>query len=374
VRIGFACHWDPQPETTWSHTPWRLRAALREHAEVVDVGVSLPTPVRVALKAASARRVDGDWVSMWRHSSVAERLLERRLRSGADRSRCDAVLQIADLGSVRQPFVLVQDLSYDVLLQRYDVSWGGVPHFPSLSLRTILRRRDRQLRLYEKASGVIALSGWLAHNLVETSGLPAHKVHIVHPGATAAASGRPLASRSAPRRRLLFIGRDFHTKAGDVVVAAFQVLRNDFDPHTTLTIAGPATWPMPGPIPDGVQFLGSVPVQRVTDLLDDADLFVMPSRFEGFGIAFAEALARGLPCIARDDFAMPELVVPGRNGALVRDDDPRTLAHAIADVLENDQIYARSAAAAAAAAASFTWERAARETVAVMRAAAAVHG
>ncbi|HLZ37944.1 MAG TPA: glycosyltransferase [Mycobacteriales bacterium] len=161
--------------------------------------------------------------------------------------------------------------------------------------------------------------------------------------------------RPSPRRRLLFVGRDFHTKAGDVVVAAFRLLRAEFDPRMTLTVAGPAAWPLPGPVPDGVRFLGPVPVRRVADLLDDADLFVMPSRFEGFGIAFAEALARGLPCIARDDFAMPELVVPGHNGALVRDDDPVALAYAIADVLQDEHVYARCAGSAAAVSAHFTW-------------------
>lgn len=94
------------------------------------------------------------------------------------------------------------------------------------------------------------------------------------------------------------------------------------DPNITVTIAGLPRWPLSGAIPDGVNFLGQLPLAEVASLYDCHDLLVMPTRVEGFGFVFLEALSRGLPCIGRDDFAMPEMIRPGLNGALLSKDDP----------------------------------------------------
>src|SRR5687767_6941681 len=79
ARLGFACAWGPDEQQTWSGTPFRLRAALAASGSLVDLGAELPAPVRLALKAASARRVDGHWVSLWKHSTAAKLLTQRHL-------------------------------------------------------------------------------------------------------------------------------------------------------------------------------------------------------------------------------------------------------------------------------------------------------
>ena len=91
------------------------------------------------------------------------------------------------------------------------------------------------------------------------------------------------------------------------------------------------------------------------------DVLTLPSRFEPFGIAFVEALARGIPCVARDDFAMPELVRHGDNGALVKDDDPVALARAISDVLRDPGIFERCEAQREEVARRYSWDFVARE-------------
>jgi glycosyltransferase involved in cell wall biosynthesis len=124
---------------------------------------------------------------------------------------------------------------------------------------------------------------------------------------------------------------------------------------------------MPGPVPEGVRFLGRLPPERLPDLYRSHDALVVPSRFEGFGKVFVEALSYGLPCIARRAFAMPELIQPRVNGDLVETDSPEELAMRIARVLETDVIYRNCEAASATARQRFNWDRAAEDIVRAAR-------
>jgi glycosyltransferase involved in cell wall biosynthesis len=329
MNAGFACIWDKQPERTWSFAPWNLREVLRACCDSVrDAPVAIPEVCRLALLALHARRANGRWTSHYKYSPQWMALRERLLRRQIERSDVDVVLEIGDLASLRIPFFLYQDLDYDVLLEFRGRTYGSTRGSPELALGTLLRLRDRQAEIYDRCSGVFAMSRWFAERLVAHSGLPRDKVHVGHAGTNApppARSPRTQSRRRDRQARLLFVGTNFIGKGGDLVVQAFETLRKQRRPDAVLTIAGPSKWPLPGKIPTGVDFLGSVPISRLAQLHLDHDLFVMPSRFEGFGIVFAEALSAGIPCIGRDAFAMPEIIEDGVTGYLLDGDDPPAL-------------------------------------------------
>jgi glycosyltransferase involved in cell wall biosynthesis len=356
MRIGFACLWDRDAASTWSRTPWELRAAMRAHADVVDVGVQVPLPARRLLQAAHVKIRDGRLISLWEQGSLTDRYCRAQL---SKRDDLDVMLQMQDLAAVDVPFLTYQDMSFDALLS---LRGQGLDVFRILTTREMRRRRERQLAIYAKAAGVIAMSGWLAESLVNDTGLPREKVHVVHPGLVAG-NDAPLPERPSPRRRLLFIGRTFASKGGDIVLKALARLRRQVDPGITLTIAGPPAMPPGQEVPDGVNFLGALPSREVAKLYDSHDLFVLPTRIEGFGIVFAEALARGLPCIGRDNFAMPEIIQAPKYGSLLDGDDPDELANLIAEALGDDDLYRRCADDAEATRAYYSWDRAARETI-----------
>src|SRR5207247_278471 len=122
-------------------------------------------------------------------------------------------------------------------------------------------------------------------------------------------------------------------------------------------------WPLAGTPPDFVDFQGRLTPTQMATLYAAQDVLAMPSRFEGFGVALAEALVAGLPCVARRDFAMPEIVEEGVTGALVGSEDPDELAAALNGLLDDPEVFTRVAAARPALMARYSWPAVAKSMV-----------
>ena len=108
--------------------------------------------------------------------------------------------------------------------------------------------------------------------------------------------------------------------------------------------------------------------QSVADLrllYSHADLFVFPSLYEGFGMPVLEAMACGAPVITSNVTSLPEVV--GDAAVLVNPEDPEELAEAILRVLENQTLREGLRAKGFERVRQFTWERAARRTLALYR-------
>jgi glycosyltransferase involved in cell wall biosynthesis len=100
-----------------------------------------------------------------------------------------------------------------------------------------------------------------------------------------------------------------------------------------------------------VHFAGSIDDTQAE--YQQADVFVLPSRFEGYGMVFAEALAAGLPVVAARAGAVPQ-VVPEAAGLLVAPDDTQALTDALQRVLTNEPLRRSLQAGARQAAATLT--------------------
>ena len=362
--VGFACLWDRDPERTWSSTPWALRDALSQRLPLVDLGAEPGVVVRSILRSAAARRTPLGWKTLWRSSALTDLVVERTVRHQVARQRPAVALQVLDLVELTCPYFVLRDTSWAQILQLHDqgLSFDVLGH-PGFTRGRLTRRALRERRIMGGAAGVIATSEWMRRGLT-AEGVPADKVHVVDLGAT---SIPPLDDRlqaaierrtAGDRRRLLFVGRDFHRKAGDLVVEAFRRLRSRH-PDLTLTVVGPPHWPLDGPVPDGVDFRGALGHDEVSVLYGTHDLFVMPSRFEAFGIVFVEARSAAMPCVARDRCAMPEIVTEGVCGTLLTSEDADELAQRIEATLADDAMYARCAADVDAVRERYSWSVAA---------------
>ena len=102
--------------------------------------------------------------------------------------------------------------------------------------------------------------------------------------------------------------------------------------------------------------VGAVAAERLTEFYANADVFVLASRFEGYGMAFAQAIAHGLPILGTTAGAIPE-TVPCEAGILVPPDDSVALAAALRRLATDPGERARLGAGAQAAAARLpTWQ------------------
>lgn len=119
-----------------------------------------------------------------------------------------------------------------------------------------------------------------------------------------------------PGVTFLFIGRDFVRKNGQAVLDAFRRVRVD-RPNAQLIFV--STLPDGRKIVDpGVQHYESLPRQEILErIYPQADVLLLPSRAEGFGLVLLEAMSFGLPVIGVNAWAMPEIIENGSNGFLV---------------------------------------------------------
>ena len=113
------------------------------------------------------------------------------------------------------------------------------------------------------------------------------------------------------------------------------------------------------------RLLGRVTDEELADLLTAAACLLFPSFYEGFGLPPLEALGCGCPVAAYRNSSLPEVV--GEAGTLVPNRDAEALGRAAADLVLDGQRRRRAIAEGKRQAARFTWERAAKATVAGYR-------
>jgi glycosyltransferase involved in cell wall biosynthesis len=220
--------------------------------------------------------------------------------------------------------------------------------------------RDSERAALSHVRAVVANSVSTARALVADYAVPADRITVAPPGT----DRPPLAPRrGAAAVDLLAVGALVPRKGYDLLIEALAGL---IDLPWRLTIVGdcgrdPATAARLRAdierhrLAPRVAIEDSVPGQRLAELYASSDLFVLPSRYEGFGMAYAEAIAYGLPVIGTTAGAIPD-TVPAQAGILIPPDDASALAATLRYLMENSSAREKLAAGARAAAADLpTW-------------------
>jgi glycosyltransferase involved in cell wall biosynthesis len=190
----------------------------------------------------------------------------------------------------------------------------------------------------EAARGVIVTSPSTEQTLLDDYDVPGESITIARPGTD---RGAQAPGSSDGFVRLISIGAVVPRKGFDVLMAALAKLP---DLPWRLTIAGDLTRDTAAAaqlhadiqqnrFADRIEVLGVLPPDRLAAIYTSADIFVLASRFEGYGMAFAEAMAHGLPVIGTTAGAIPD-TVPPEAGVLVEPHDVNALARALRLMIE----------------------------------------
>ena len=178
-----------------------------------------------------------------------------------------------------------------------------------------------------------------------------------------------------PEKYLLYAGTLEHRKGTDLLLQALARLMPRY-PDLQLVLAGMDHWPT-SPyyaqaaslnILGQIRHLGFVERPTLAALMNLAQVFVLPSRQEGFGLPVIEAMACGAPVIATQTSSLPE--VAGQAARLIPANDIEALQAAIAALWGDRQLREDYRERGQQRASEFTWERTARQTLAVYTAVA----
>lgn len=152
-------------------------------------------------------------------------------------------------------------------------------------------------------------------------GLPAERVPVVYNGTDLTRCLDKTDYAAADPVKLLHIGRFDGPKNHEGLLRSFAKIHTSF-PNTLLTMVGDGALREPMEalaeelgIRDGVEFAGMQ--ENVYPYLHDADIFLLPSSYEGIPMTIVEAMGTGLPIVATAVGGVPDLIRNGENGLLV---------------------------------------------------------
>jgi len=233
-------------------------------------------------------------------------------------------------------------------------------HHP-LALETGLNEAQKKTLLASEKKALsftratIVTSDHTKQVLIDQFGLPAEKIIAALPGTDSA----PFALCDGDPIRLLTVASLTPRKGHDVLIDSLATIKSlnwqarfvggcHFDSDWAKKLRKQVNTLE---LSERVHFAGSVDDTQAE--YQQADVFVLPSRFEGYGMVFAEALAAGLPVIAARAGAVPQ-VVPEAAGLLVPPNDTQALTDALRQVLSNEPLRRSLQAGARQAAATLT--------------------
>jgi glycosyltransferase involved in cell wall biosynthesis len=225
-----------------------------------------------------------------------------------------------------QPYVLCTDitpLQYNALRNHYHqqpASNGLVERY----------KHGVNVRLMQQAAHLIPWSTWVRNSMIADYGVAPEHITVVPPGVDTKrwqAHVRPAQGKPV---RILFVGGDFQRKGGDTLRQAFRrlpagsaelilVTRTAIEPESGITVHTALQANSP----------------ELIALYQSADLFVLPTRAEAFGIAAVEASATGLPVLASQVGGVTDIVVEGETGLLIQPDAVEQLTAALHLLVNN---------------------------------------
>jgi glycosyltransferase involved in cell wall biosynthesis len=157
-------------------------------------------------------------------------------------------------------------------------------------------------------------------------------------------SERPMQNVGGPIKRILFVGRLHPVKGVQYLLQAMQMVHEEVPGAKLILVGDGEERESLEKLTDSlgirecVEFVGGVPHEKIPDYMHHADVFVLPSLSESFGIVNLEAMACGLPIVATRVGGIPDIIEDGANGYLVDTKNQEQIAEVLLKLLQDEQL------------------------------------
>ena len=353
----------PFDASTWSGSSYYFFSALKK-ANFLNAAFATEPPVAAQL-LAKVRCIHPN-LSSWRfryhldvnHYKQRTRVMRRRLTELPENS-FDGILQV---GAWYNGPAVRDELCRDKFVASYHdgnlATLIGSPYgHPPIDESYLRRTLAYEKGLYQRIDVIFPMSRWLSDSFIEENEVPPDRVVPVGAGVNLPYLG-DTSEKTYDEPTILFVGKQFERKGGTDLLTAFRSV-SEAMPEARLQIIGPEA------IPDvpGAECLGPLSksspaeLERLIEAYRQAAVFVLPSRYEPFGIALVEAMAHRLPCIGTNICAIPEIISDGETGFTVPVADSNSLADKLLALLSQpDLCRAMGAAGYEKYQHQFTWD------------------
>ena len=239
-----------------------------------------------------------------------------------------------------------------------------------------------QMNLYEKlllkkSDHIIVASQYMKETVMQDYGVEPQKITVIHLGVD-----ENFFKKSDPnlfmnafnlsnKHLLLFVGAIKYVKGLDFLLNALRTVNEE----CTLVLAGPKTpllYALEREFHDlfsakRVKYVGTLGKEMLLSAYASAEIFVLPSRHEGFGLVALEAMAAGKAIIISDRVRVSEIIKDGKDGFIVTFGDIETLTLRIEELLAGDKKRIKMGEYAKEKAKEYTWNRIAEKYLRVYK-------
>lgn len=271
------------------------------------------------------------------------------------KGKADVAFQIGAIfdsnsGVPSMPTVVYIDYNVQLAARRPEA--GRAPLSPSqlkewVSLETLT---------YQRAAHIFTRAAYVRDSIISDYGIPSDKVTAVGGGINFERIPEAVPHPKEETPVVLFIGRDFRRKGGDLMLDAFARTRQSHPSARLLFLTR-------NPIPDGFSLDGVEVIsagwdrEKIIECFHRSNIFVLSSRLETWGDVLLEAMAYGLACVGMDVPPMTEILDDGRTGMLVLPENVNALSAGLMKLFDDGDMRCHLGEAARTRALDFyTWD------------------
>ncbi len=327
MKVLVVSKYNKESAKDWSGTPHFI---YRQIENLYDE-VSMFTPQKriiFRLFAKIARR----FFKIFGNSSIDltrthyySKAIGKEVGTEINRSKPDLVVGIAasiELAYVETdiPIIHLTDATYSKLVNYYQEFTG---------LWRWLENAGNQIesRIIQNAKAVICSSDWASSSIILDYGKPDGSVFTILLGANVkdmpCAFTPDFKTKFNGTCKLLFVGKDWERKGGDLVLETYnELVRSGFDIDLTIVGCIP-THPTNDPNIHVISHLNKdkiADLKKINDLYNNSSFLIVPTKAEAYGLVFAEAAAFGTPVLAPKTGGVPSIVIDGKTGILLESD------------------------------------------------------